>query len=382
LKTVLFFLTFLSLFSWGHYFFWTRLVRDTQLGRPVRIVATITLASLAASMLLVSALQRRAHVPGFSRIGYTWMGMSVYLLLALLGASLAARVAMRATERGAQRGGPPSAEATRRRLFLARAVAAFSVLGAGVLTSLGVASVLRGPQVRRVKIRLPKLGASPRPLRIVQLTDLHVGPTIGAAYVTDVVNQTNALEPDIIVLTGDFVDGPVALLSEHIAPLALLRAREGVFFVTGNHEYYSGANEWIAHLTTLGIRVLRNERVLLDRIELAGVDDVSATEPGHGEDIARAVAGRDRSLPLVLLAHQPRSVLRACLHEVDLQISGHTHGGQFVPWNYAVKLQQPYVAGLHLHENTQLYVSCGTGYWGPPMRVGAPSEIACLDLYG
>jgi predicted MPP superfamily phosphohydrolase len=170
-----------------------------------------------------------------------------------------------------------------------------------------------------------------------------------------------------------------------VAPLGTLAAKHGVFFVTGNHEYYAGADEWIAHLPTLGVRVLRNERVSVgggaDSFDLAGVDDYNAHGfPGHGPDLQRAVSGRDPSRELVLLAHQPREVHRAAEHGVGLQLSGHTHGGQIWPWNFAVKLQQPYVAGLVRHKTTQLYVSRGTGYWGPPMRLGAPAEITQLVL--
>jgi predicted MPP superfamily phosphohydrolase len=171
-----------------------------------------------------------------------------------------------------------------------------------------------------------------------------------------------------------------------VAPLAGLKSRQGVYFVTGNHEYYAGVNEWLAHLPTLGVRVLRNERVAVGdgthTFDLAGVDDWSARGmPGHGPDLARAVEGRDAARELVLLAHQPRAIHEAAKHGVGLQLSGHTHGGQIWPWNFAVKLQQPYVAGLARHnKDTQLYVSRGTGYWGPPMRLGAPAEITRIRL--
>jgi hypothetical protein len=189
-----------------------------------------------------------------------------------------------------------------------------------------------------------------------------------------------------VAITGDLVDGSVDELREQVAPLASLKSRQGVYFVTGNHEYYAGVNEWLAHLPTLGVRVLRNERVAVGdgthTFDLAGVDDWSARGmPGHGPDLARAVEGRDAARELVLLAHQPRAIHEAAKHGVGLQLSGHTHGGQIWPWNFAVKLQQPYVAGLARHsKDTQLYVSRGTGYWGPPMRLGAPAEITRIRL--
>jgi hypothetical protein len=175
-------------------------------------------------------------------------------------------------------------------------------------------------------------------------------------------------------------------LREHVAPLGDLRAKHGVFFVTGNHEYYSGADEWIAELTTLGIRVLRNERISIGHgdasFDLAGIDDYRAKGFGgdHGPDLARAVAERDPSRELVLLAHQPKHAFEAAEHGVGLQLSGHTHGGQIWPWGYMVKLDQTFVAGLDRLKETQIYTSCGTGYWGPPMRVGAPPEITLLTL--
>jgi predicted MPP superfamily phosphohydrolase len=170
-----------------------------------------------------------------------------------------------------------------------------------------------------------------------------------------------------------------------VAPLANLRAKDGVFFVTGNHEYYSGVDEWIAHLTSLGIRVLRNERVSIggsDGFDLAGVDDWGAASfgNGHGPNLSRALQGRDRGRVLILLAHQPKQIYEAAHADVDLQLSGHTHGGQMFPFNLLVRLQQPYVSGFHMHEGTGVYVSNGTGYWGPPMRVGAPAEITHIEL--
>jgi predicted MPP superfamily phosphohydrolase len=188
----------------------------------------------------------------------------------------------------------------------------------------------------------------------------------------------------VVAITGDLVDGAVEHLREHVAPLANIKARHGVYFVTGNHEYYSGVDEWLQELGRMGIRVLHNERVSIgegeDSFDLAGVDDHSAHHPGHGPHVARALEGRDEKRACVLLAHQPRTVALAAEHGVGLQLSGHTHGGQIWPWSYLVYLQQPFVAGLHRHGDTQVYVSCGTGYWGPPMRLGTRSELTKIVL--
>jgi predicted MPP superfamily phosphohydrolase len=199
-----------------------------------------------------------------------------------------------------------------------------------------------------------------------------------------VVREANALSPDMIVITGDLVDGTVEQLAALVEPLRDLQARDGVYFVTGNHEYYSGADAWIAHLKMLGIRVLRNERVEIrgGLFDLAGVDDASSGRmlPHHGQDVARALEGRDPARAVVLLAHQPKALKHAVAGDVDLQISGHVHGGQMVPFNWLARLDQPFVQGLHRVERTWLYVSTGTGYWGPPMRVGPAAEVTHIEL--
>jgi predicted MPP superfamily phosphohydrolase len=237
-----------------------------------------------------------------------------------------------------------------------------------------------------VEVRLAKLPKALDGFSIVQLSDLHVGLTIDREFVQKVVDLTNGLKPDLVALTGDLVDGPVKDLADDIAPLANLRAKHGVFSVTGNHEYYAGVDPWIAHISSLGARYLRNELVTIGEgdaaFDLAGVDDhASRRYNGHGEDLKLATAKRDPSRALVLLAHQPRQVRRASKYGVDLQLSGHTHGGQIWPWHYIVKVQQGgLLAGRYQHGDTQLYVTRGCGYWGPPVRLLAPLEITRVIL--
>ena len=249
-----------------------------------------------------------------------------------------------------------------------------------------VSQAMVTPTLHEVDIALSRLPKSMHGLSMVQLTDVHIGNTIGADFVHAVVDAANAANPDVIVITGDLVDGPVEALRSAAAPLANLRARHGVFFVTGNHEYYSGVDSWLAYLTELGIRVLRNERVRIengsDYFDLAGIDDYRAHFfPGHGPDLKAALAGRDPSKELVLLAHQPKHVHQAKKHNVGLQLSGHTHGGQIWPWHYVAKASQGgLLAGHSRHERTQLYISRGTGYWGPPVRIFAKSEITRVTL--
>ena len=270
------------------------------------------------------------------------------------------------------------------RTFLARVLAS----GAGALglslSGYALYEGLRDVQVKHTKITLNKLANELDGFRIVQLTDVHIGPTIGRDFTEGLVEKVNALAADIVVITGDLVDGSVSEIGENVAPLINLEAKEGVFFVTGNHEYYSGADQWLEFLPSLNIRCLRNERVQISRgassLDLAGIDDSDADKFGHGADLPRALSGRDTSNPVVLLAHRPRAFPQAKEHGVDLQISGHTHGGQIWPFGYITRLVEPFILGLHKRDDSQIYVSCGTGYWGPPMRLAAPAEIALLEL--
>ncbi len=220
---------------------------------------------------------------------------------------------------------------------------------------------------------------------IAQISDIHVGPTIKREYLAAIVDAVNAIDADMVAVTGDLVDGTVHQLSRHTEPLRRLASRHGTYFVTGNHEYYSGAVAWVAELRRLGLRVLENEHVVLQhdgaQIVVAGVTDFGAHhfDAARRSDPAAAIAGAPSSVKL-LLAHQPRSAFAAASAGYHLQLSGHTHGGQFLPWNFFVRLQQPFTAGLHRMGALWVYVSRGTGYWGPPKRLGAPSEITRLRL--
>ncbi|MBC7858012.1 MAG: metallophosphoesterase, partial [Burkholderiaceae bacterium] len=252
----------------------------------------------------------------------------------------------------------------------------------------GVRHALGAHDVNDVPVTLPNLGPDLDGFTIVQITDVHIGNTVGRDFIEDLVARVNALQPDLIAVTGDLVDGTVADLRDRAAPLANLRAPHGVYFVTGNHEYYSGVDAWLAELTRLGMTPLRNTHVTITRgtssFHLAGVDDHGADMyPGHGADYAAALATRTPHLPTILLAHQPRQIHAASSHAPDLQLSGHTHGGQIWPWHYIVSLQQGgLLAGRYTIGATQLHVSRGAGYWGPPVRVGAPPELTRVILRG
>ncbi|WP_437875823.1 metallophosphoesterase [Sorangium sp. So ce513] len=383
------FLLFIGVFSaivaGVHYYLWQRLIRAPELGPVWHRAGGVALAVLAMlvpiGLVVTRSLPR--HIGSVvAGVVYTWVGLAVLLFFLLLTSELVRLGAHGVTALLDQ---PLDGE---RRTFLSRAIAGTVGALAVGLGFVGAASALGEVAVRPVRVRLRRLPAAMSGFRLVQLTDLHIGPTIGREWLERVVARVNALEPDLVAITGDLVDGSVEELREHTAPLADLRARYGVFFVTGNHEYYSGVEAWIAELRRLGVRVLRNERVTIGdgehSFDLAGVDDWSSRGMGrdHGPDLARALAGRDPSRELVLLAHQPKQILEAAERGVGLQLSGHTHGGQIFPWGFFVRIDQPYVAGLSSHGDAQIYVSRGTGYWGPPMRVGAPSEISLIELEG
>jgi predicted MPP superfamily phosphohydrolase len=257
---------------------------------------------------------------------------------------------------------------------------------AALVTLIGFVNARRIARVVRVDIPLPGLPAPLVGFTIAQLSDIHVGPTIKGDYVRAIVERVNGLGADLIAITGDVVDGSVAELAPHTAPLAKLRSRHGTYIVSGNHEYYSGARAWMAEFRRLGLATLMNEHVVIEhdgaRLVLAGVTDYSAAafDPGERSDPAAALAGSPGGIPRLLLAHQPRSAHAAEAAGFDLQLSGHTHGGQFWPWTLLVRLQQPFTAGLHRLGRLWVYTSRGTGYWGPPKRFGAPSEISLLRL--
>ena len=367
-----------------HYYVYRRIVGVIEPSRRWRRLVAIAFVLMFASVPLQTSA--RMWAPGFSAV----LGWVSGPWLAFVGLS-ATYFAILDVVHGVAwivRKALPRDEPTdlSRRRFITRVGggAALAVTGASV--GIGMLEARGEHDIVTVEVSLAKLPKALDGFTIVQLSDLHTGMTIDREFVQRVVDRANELNPDLVALTGDLVDGPVDRLREDIAPLGQLRAKHGVFAVTGNHEYYAGADAWIAEISQLGARYLRNERVQIGAnghsFELAGVDDYSAHDwPGHGEDLGAATAGRDPARALVLLAHQPRQVKKAAQHGVDLQLSGHTHGGQIWPWHYIVKLQQGgLLAGKYEHEGTQLYVTRGCGYWGPPVRFGAPLEITKIVL--
>ncbi|GGX38564.1 metallophosphoesterase [Streptomyces chryseus] len=267
-----------------------------------------------------------------------------------------------------------------RRLFVSRVVGAGAAAAALGTVGYGTYGVLRGPRLKRVRVPLAKLPRGAHGFRIAVVSDVHLGPVLGRAHTQRIVDTINSAQPDLVAVVGDLVDGSVADLGHAAEPLARIRARHGTFFVTGNHEYFSGAEQWVDHVRELGMRPLENDRVEIAGFDLAGVNDVAGEREGQGPDFVRALGDRDRSRASVLLAHQPIVIHDAVRHGVDLQLSGHTHGGQLWPGNYIAAQANPTVAGLERYGDTQLYVSRGAGAWGPPVRVGAESDITVVEL--
>lgn len=262
----------------------------------------------------------------------------------------------------------------------------FAILLTLLLTLVGLVNARRTAKVSKVDIAIKNLPRELEGFTIAQISDIHVGPTIKHGYLNSIVKTVNQLKVDMVAITGDLVDGSVAKLSRHTQPLADLNSTYGSFFVLGNHEYYSGANSWVDEVRRLGLTVLLNQHVVLEHnstpLVIAGITDYSGEHFGleHKSDPAAAVRGAPDQAIKILLAHQPRSAKAAEKFGFALQLSGHTHGGQFWPWNLFIRLQQPFTAGLGKVNNMWVYTNRGTGYWGPPKRLGIPSEITHLRL--
>ncbi len=269
-----------------------------------------------------------------------------------------------------------------------RAVAATVIAVVAVLLIWGYAEAMRVPRVKKVDVTIDRLGRGLAGLRVAIITDTHYGPIDRARWSAAVVTRVNALGADIVCHVGDIADGTVDVREAQAGPLASVDAKSARVYVTGNHEYFSEAQGWLDYMESIGWTALHNRHLIVekggDRLVVAGVDDATAKASGvdgHGANLEAALGGTDRSLPVLLLAHQPKQVTHAVRAGVDLQVSGHTHGGQIWPFNFLVRLDQPVVHGLTRHsDRTQLYTSRGTGFWGPPFRVFAPSEITVLTL--
>jgi uncharacterized protein len=357
----------------AHWYIGLRLIRDAR-WPPSVASALWTVLWCAFGSIFLGFLGGRLLPRPLARVvqwvGFVWMGMFGLLLTACGATDLSFLISSKLAGTVAQ--GRLQAE------LVAALVVPALVWGFFVAR--------RTPVVERVTVPIHGLPPQFEGLKIVQITDVHIGETLDRRFLKRVVNQVNALEPDVIAVTGDLIDGSVAKLRDEVAPLAELKAKRGIFYVTGNHEYYHGAAAWVAEVTRLGLTALHNEhRVLREgdaQLVIAGVPDVEGARfaQSHAPDVAKAFAGAPEGAPRILLAHQPRFAARAKGHGVQLMLSGHTHGGQIFPFMFFVRLQQPVIAGFKLLSGVPVYTSRGTGYWGPPFRVGPSSEISELTL--
>jgi len=374
-----------------NFYVWKRLVKDTT--RPGRTRRILTAVLIGLAVLLVATLV----VPRFTDVsksgwyawpGYLWFGVIAYLFLTLLvlePVRLVLRGWVRRQPAAPEEPAEPDPHALNRRMFLARASAAAAGAASVGLVGYGAATALGPPDLLKVPVRLRRLDSAFKGFRIAVVSDIHLGPLAGRSHTERIVEIINAAEPDLVAIVGDLVDGTVEELGPAAAPFQDLAAPEGTFFVTGNHEYFvSDTAAWLNELERLGVQALRNENTAIRRggaaFDLAGVNDLAGDERDDPPDFDRALAGVEHSRPTILLAHQPVMVSEAAARGVDLQLSGHTHGGQMWPFHYVVETVQPSLAGLSTVDDTQLYVTRGAGFWGPPVRIGARPDITVLTL--
>jgi uncharacterized protein len=351
---------------------WWRLALTPSWPPAAAAAATVAAVVLGIGLPTALVVGRGRRIGAAATLGPVWLGIIWQLFVWTLVGELL-RLALFAA-------GVPDP-------LRARAVALAVVGWTGVILAWGLYRALGPVPVREREVHLEGLGAGLDGLRLVQITDTHLGPFLSRRWAARITEQVNGLDADVLAHTGDLVDGSLAARRHQVEPLGAATARDVRVFITGNHEYYSGAGEWTGYLASLGWTVLRNRHVVVrrgaDTLVVAGIDDRTAARsglPGHGADLDAALAGAPAAAPIVLLAHQPRQVLDVA-GRVDLQLSGHTHGGQLWPFGYLVRLDQPTLAGLSRHgPRTQLYTSRGTGFWGPPFRIFAPPEIAVLTL--
>jgi len=381
LDRLLFAILYGSIIGFSHWLLILRLVLLPQVPSPLAEIAIGAAVAMAACLFIRPFTERLFGERFAGRLAwptFVWMGVSFFLLISLL----ASDVVLSLIAGGARVIGEPLAAST----FSPGAQAAVVTAVALMLSMWGLILALRPPRLKHLAVEIAGWPASLDGFRIVQLSDIHIGPLLDRRFARAIVARVNALGADLIAVTGDLVDGAVERLAAEVEPLGGLESRHGTFFVTGNHDYFSRVDPWLAKVRELGWRVLRNERVTIrgsdGAFDLAGVDDRLARRFGADPDgeLGRALDGRDPTRPVVLLAHNPNEFDAAAERGVDLQLSGHTHGGQMWPFGYLVRLATPYVAGLFRRGSSLLYVSRGTGFWGPPMRLFHPAEITEITV--
>jgi hypothetical protein len=384
------FFTFLAvvLFIMGgvHWYLFQRLVVDTAIPTPWSTLLGVGLAGLVLSIPL-SFIASRALDKNVARYivvpVYVWLGFAFQTFFLVLAVDV---VRWTGKLLALLAGVPPPWTDPTQALQAWRVTAAAATGTVLLATGFAIWWGLTRMVVRRLEVPLPGLPDALDGFTILHLSDLHLDLVHGREWLEGVVERANGLDADLIAITGDLAEGSVAQFGQDADPIRRLAAPHGVYFVTGNHEYFHDLAGWLAYLEAAGVKVLRNERVPVGTgecsFDLAGVDDHDGARiaVGHGPDLTQALAGRDPTRAVVLLAHQPRIIREAARQNVGLVLSGHTHGGQIWPFSYLVYLQQPYVKGLKKEGGTRLYLSSGTGFWGPPMRLGTTAEMALITL--
>ncbi|WP_035276310.1 metallophosphoesterase [Desulforegula conservatrix] len=382
----------LTLVAIAESYIYRRVVAYSCVGKWGRHTTRVLLFALLAAVPLIIGLQRLGY-ENFWTDSAAWI---VYMSLGFLSMLLMLIVIMdifKFTWWGTRKFTDAIPEETEdedfnpgRRVFIGTSFSSALIMASAGLTAAGTYQAVKIPEVRMVTVPAGRIPEALTKLKIVQISDIHAGPTLKRSWIEGLVRKINKIEPDILVLTGDLVDGSVQRLGVDVSPLAEIKAKLGKYYVTGNHEYYSGVLPWLDKVKELGFEIFQNNHKIIEhegaRLLLAGVPDFRAGGfiKDHASDPMLAIKGAPDSDYKILLAHQPKSLHAATLAGFDLQISGHTHGGQFWPWNLFVGLDQPVTAGLKKIENMHIYVSRGTGYWGPPVRLGAPSEITLIRL--
>ena len=386
LMFIIFFSTVTIIVLSIHYYLWLRLIRDTGLSGLYKDIGTYSLIAFTLSFpiaLLADRILPLKYSFSLLWLSYLWLGVMMllfFLLFSIDMIKIVIYIFQKLTMAGEEIANPE------RREFVSGLIASAASTIVLISSGIGVKNYYSNAVVKKFNVSLKGLPEALKGFKIVQISDLHLGQMMTKKILEQIVDQVNSLKPDLIAITGDLADGSTAKLLNEANPLKNLKAEKGIYFVTGNHEYYSGVENWTLAIDKMGIKVLNNENIKIRREDdyfyLAGVTDHEGKNFGqeHASDFKKALSGLENGKKKILLAHQPIAVQKASEYGTDLVLAGHTHGGQIWPFNYFVYLQQPYLKGFYDYNGTKLYVNQGTGCWGPPVRLGSKNEITQIIL--